>query len=377
MQINEKIWAFWSQEKRPTPCLVFDLDKVNKNYNEIVSEHPHLKVYYAVKANPAPQVLKRLVSLGAFFDAASIEEVRMCVDAGADPQNISFGNTVKSSESIRLAYELGVRLFVFDSEEELIKIAKNAPGSNVFCRLDVDCTGSDWPLQEKFGCSVEEASAFMQKTVDLDVTPLGVSFHVGSQQRDPRAWDRALTDVAELFGDLESKDIVLKMINLGGGLPAAYRKEIDPIPSYISDIYHFLSERLSRFSELEIMIEPGRAIVADAGVIFSQVVLACVRQKTNKRWVYIDIGRYSGLIEACGNAIEYNILTEKDADPHSHAVLAGPTCDSEDVIYRMNYELPVTLEEGDLVVFPNAGAYTTTYATKGFNGFMPMHEYYL
>src|SRR6516165_3871094 len=170
-------------------CLVVDLDVVRDNYAGFAKALPDSRVFYAVKANPAPELLKLLVGLGSCFDTASVAEIEMVLAAGASPERISFGNTIKKERDVARAYALGVRLFAVDCKAEVEKIARAAPGAKVFCRFLVDNQGADWPLSRKFGCDEEMALEVLEQAKRHGLVPHGVSFHVGSQQRDPAMWD--------------------------------------------------------------------------------------------------------------------------------------------------------------------------------------------
>ena len=187
-----KIARFFATERPQTPALVVDLDIIADNYLALRTTLPIAEVFYAVKANPAPEVITRLVSLGSFFDVASPAEIELVMGAGAKPQQISFGNTIKKEVDIAMAYKRGVRLFAFDSESELLKLSRSAPGSQVFCRLLMTCEGADWPLSRKFGCEVDMARDLLIKAKKLGLQPYGVSFHVGSQQTRTDQWAFAL-----------------------------------------------------------------------------------------------------------------------------------------------------------------------------------------
>jgi ornithine decarboxylase len=331
-----------------------------------------------VKANPAAPVLERLVSLGSSFDAASFEEVEACLAAGAAPAKISFGNTVKKATAIRRAHQQGVGLFAFDCAEELQKIAREAPGSRVYCRIMVDNGGADWPLSRKFGTSVEQAAKLMQQAEVLGLDAYGLSFHVGSQQTNTAAFAAAIGKVAMLFTDLQRAGVNLRMVNLGGGFPVRYRDEIPGIDAFSREIMAAMTKHFGNALP-KMLIEPGRFLVADAGVVSSEVVLVSRREPDDPvRWVYLDIGRFGGLAETEGEAIRYRIATTHDGGATGPVTLAGPTCDGADVMYEhSNYRLPTALAAGDRVELMATGAYVSTYASQRFNGFAPLAEHYV
>lgn len=376
--MSEKISRFFAQKRPDTPCLVVDLDVVAGKYRTLEALLPKIGIYYAVKANPAPEVLSQMARLGAGFDAASVQEIAAAIDAGGAPERISYGNTIKKRSEIAAAYDLGIRLFAFDSQAELEKIAEAAPGSRVYCRIWVSESGADWPLTRKFGCSFDMACDLMRQASRLDVEPYGAMFHVGSQQTHPDQWDAAIALVRRLFECLREDGICLKMLNLGGGLPANYRVKIPPIESHTQVIVESLAAHFSDVS-LDLMIEPGRYLVAEAGVIQSEVVLIAKKAEQDEtRWVFLDIGKFGGLAETMDEAIEYALRTSRDGGPVGPVILAGPTCDGVDVLYeKAPYLLPLDLAIGDRIEIFATGAYTTTYSTIGFNGLPPLKAYYI
>jgi len=360
------------------PCLVVDLDVVRENYEAFAKALPDSRVFYAVKANPAPELLTLLVSLGSCFDAASVAEVEMVLAAGATADRISFGNTIKKERDIARAHALGVRLFAVDCEAEVEKIARAAPGAQIFCRFLFGCAGAEWPLSHKFGCDPEMAVEVLDHARRLGLDPCGVSFHVGSQQRRTQAWDEALKSAAAIFRACADRGINLSMVNLGGGFPAKYMREVPPVQAYGRAIFRALRKHFGNRIP-ETIIEPGRGLVGNAGVIEAEVVLVSKKSdKDEKRWVYLDIGRFGGLAETLDESIRYPIRTPRDGDEVGPCVLAGPTCDSADVLYEKRpYELPISLEVGDTVLIEGAGAYTATYASVAFNGFAPLRTHHI
>ena len=376
--MNPKIARFLSQHQPATPCMVMDIDRVEANFRALRDALPLARIYYAVKANPAHQVLERLVGLSSHFDAASVEEVEACLDAGAKPAAISFGNTIKKVSAIRRAHEAGVTMFAFDSREELEKLARHAPGARAYCRILVENEGADWPLSRKFGTTIESARELMLEAGDLGLDPYGLSFHVGSQQTTTRAYEVAIGKVAMLFTDLTEAGVNLRMMNLGGGFPTRYRDEVPEIDRFGNAIMNAMTEHFGNALP-DMVIEPGRFVVADAGVVQAEVVLVSQRDKNDPvRWVYLDIGRFGGLAETEGESIKYRITTPHDGSAMGPVAIAGPTCDGADIMYeKSNYRLPLALTSGDRVELLSTGAYVTTYCSTRFNGFAPLAEYYL
>jgi ornithine decarboxylase len=374
--MTQRIFRFLADEHPDTPCLVVDLDRVEHNYRALAEALPVARIFYAVKANPAPAVLGRLAGLGANFDVASPGEIDLCLAAGVEPSRISYGNTIKKKRDIAYAYQRGIRLFAFDSEAELDKLAEAAPGAAVFCRVLVDCAGADWPLSRKFGCHGDMAVALLTAARRRGLDACGLSFHVGSQQTRLKQWDRAVGAVAKLFGRLRDAGVEPRLVNLGGGFPTTYRTDVPPVADYARAIMNAMTRHFGNDLP-EIIIEPGRSLAGDAGVIETEVVLIARKdEQENRRWVYLDIGKFGGLAETMDESIKYPITTPRDGGTTGPVVLAGPTCDSADILYEKTpYLMPLDLSIGDKVKILSAGAYTSSYASVGFNGFAPLKTY--
>ena len=373
---TQKIIDFIAHNRPATPCLILDLDVVQENYEHLNCALPTAEIFYAVKANPDPQVLKRLSALGSRFDTASVAEIRMAFAAGASADQISFGNTIKKERDIATAFDLGIRLFAVDCLEEVEKVARAAPGSAVFCRILTDGEGAEWPLSRKFGCVPEMAVDVLAHAHNLGLNATGVSFHVGSQQCDLTAWNRAIQEARSIFARMKEQGVRLTLLNMGGGFPTRYLKDVPTSAQYGEAIWSALTEHFGN-DVPHLIIEPGRGMVGNAGVIRSEVVLVSKKaDNDNVRWVYLDIGKFGGLAETMDEAIRYRLRTDKDGDDHSACIVAGPTCDSADVLYEKNtYPLPVTLNCGDEVLIEGTGAYTTTYSAVAFNGFDPLRSH--
>ena len=373
----EKIIKF--SEKKETPFLVVLLDRIQEKFEGFRKNFPQAKIYYAVKASPGREVLTLLRDMGSYFDIASIYELDQVLDLGVSPDRVSFGNTIKKAKHVREAYEKGVRLFASDSEADIRHLAKEAPGSRIFFRLLMDAvtSDSDWPLSRKFGCQPRMLVELVSLAADLGLEPYGVSFHVGSQQREIPAWDAAIAQVKSLFEQLEKQKIHLKAMNMGGGFPADYLIKSNPLSVYAEEINRYLSFHFGE-SIPEIYLEPGRGLTGEAGILVSEVVLISKKSRTDlKRWVYTDVGIFNGLMETIDESIKYPIYTEKDGE-NGDVILAGPTCDSLDIIYEhFKYELPLSLEIGDRIYWISTGAYTASYSAVEFNGFPPLKTYYL
>jgi ornithine decarboxylase len=371
--MTDRIRDYLRANPSDAPRLVVDLDVVERNYEAFAHALPDTRVFYAVKANPAPEILDLLARLGSSFDCASVVEIEQVLATGATADRISFGNTIKKERDIARAHALGVGLFAVDCTAEVEKIARAAPGARVFCRILCDGAGAEWPLSRKFGCAPQMAAEVLEHAHRRGLSAYGVSFHVGSQQGNVEAWDAALATAAALFRDLVERGITLSMVNMGGGFPAKYLRAMPGVPAYGEAIFRSLSRHFGNRLP-ETIIEPGRGMVGDAGLIEAEVVLVSRKAADDDvRWVYLDIGKFHGLAETMDEAIRYPIRTDRDADATSPCVIAGPTCDSVDVLYEKTpYELPVSLAIGDKVLIEACGAYTTTYSSVGFNGFPPL-----
>jgi ornithine decarboxylase len=374
--MTERINRFLVENRPETPCLVVDLDVIAEAYDLLRWYLPLARVYYAVKANPAPQIVAMLERKGANFDVASRGEIELCLNNGIAADRLSFGNTIKKEKDIAFAHQAGLRLFAFDSAPELDKLARAAPGARVFCRILVACDGAEWPLSRKFGCAPDMAVELLRRARDLGLDPYGVSFHVGSQQTDLGQWDGAVGSAAQMFSLLAEADIELRMVNVGGGFPAHYRSDVPAIDGYARAVMAAITRHFGNQLP-EILIEPGRSLVGDAGIIQTEVVL--ISEKgcgDSRRWVYLDVGKFNGLAETMDESIKYRFATPGRSGVSGPVILAGPTCDSADILYeRTEYRLPLGLEVGDKVEILSTGAYTASYASVGFNGFSPIRTY--
>jgi ornithine decarboxylase len=368
-----RIDEFLATVRPPTPCVIIDLDIVRTRFRALQSLFPDVSIYYAVKANPAHEIITALAELNCCFDLASPGEMQRCRGAGVAAVDLSYGNTIKRERDIAAAFAEGIELFAFDSEPELAKLARAAPGARVFCRLLVRNTGAEWPLTHKFGCDQRTAIELLIRARALGLRAAGVSFHVGSQQTDPQQWETPIAHAAAIFHACARQGIALSLLNLGGGLPAQYRSPVPGLERYAETIDTALTTHFGS-ARPQVLLEPGRYMVGDAGVLRSEVLLVAERpHQGGHRWVYLDAGRYNGLAETQGEMIQYRIRTARDGDPIGTVILAGPTCDSTDIIYeRAGYQLPLSLTAGDHLDFLSAGAYTSSYASVEFNGFAPV-----
>ena len=367
-----RVETFIRNTRFDRPTLVIDTEAVARQYAALAAGLGRATIHYAVKANPERAVIETLVGLGSNFDAASRAEIELCLSQGAAPEQISFGNTIKKPADIAFAHQAGIRIFAADAEEELEKIAEHAPGAQVYIRLLVDASEADWPLSRKFGTSRAKALALMDMAVALGLAPVGVSFHVGSQTRRSAMWAPVLDQVAAVWHAARAAGHDLTLLNIGGGFPAFYTEEVEGPTAYAAGVMRQVTERFGDVPH--VMAEPGRGLVAEAGAIAAEVLLVSKKSDNDlHRWVYLDIGRFSGLAETEGEAIRYRFVTDREHEAHGPCILAGPSCDSADVLYEKRpVDLPLGLKSGDRVIIRACGAYTSTYSSVCFNGFPPL-----
>jgi ornithine decarboxylase len=359
------------------PTMVFDLDVLRAKYQALAAGLGDAAIHYAVKANPAPEVVAAIAALGGRFDAASRGEIDLCLALGVPASHIAFGNTIKRAADIAHAHAMGVEQFAADAEEELFKLAQHAPGARVIVRMLIEASQADWPLSRKFGCSRREALRIMDRGRRLGLDMAGISFHAGSQMREPAMWATALDAAAGLWVEAAAAGHALRILNIGGGFPAFYGHPLPETRAYAAEVMRMVRHRFG--TDVQVMAEPGRGLVAEAGVIVAEVVLAARKDPDDLvRWVYLDIGKFSGLAETIDEAIRYQFETRHGETATGPCILAGPSCDSADVLYEKRpVQLPLALEAGDKVRILCTGAYTTSYSSIGFNGFPPLDAVFL
>ena len=376
--MTKKCLNWLNDNIKNSPRLVYDLEDIKRNYFNFLKYFEKVKPYYAVKANPNKNILKLLSKLGSNFDCASIKEIIDCKKLNINSAKLSFGNTIKKSSDIKKAYNLGINLFAFDCDAELEKIAKNAPGTKVYCRIQVPNGGAEWPLSKKFGCTPNLAEKLLIKAKYLALKPIGISFHVGSQQLSINTWKKAIIISSIIFQNMNKKNLKLYFLNIGGGMPSDYKSGKNDIEKYGKNIISLLKDKFKNFLPREIIAEPGRYLVASSGVLECEVILIKKIGLSSIKWIYLDVGRYNGLAETEGEAIKYNI----EAKDYQKAkkikyILAGPSCDGHDVLYKKNYyHLPKDLKIGDKIRIYPAGAYTTAYQTD-FNGIKKIKQIFI
>lgn len=363
-------------ETLPTPHIIIDIEMIRDYYRRMRNLCSYADIYYAVKACPLDEIVCMLHEEGSNFDIASRFELDQVLALGVEPQRLLYGNTIKKAEDIAYFYQKGVRYFASDCEEDVRKIAENAPLSNVYFRILLPHSDSaDWPLSRKFGCSSTMVLDLISLANKLNLNPVGVSFHVGSQQRNLEIWDRALRETKEIF---DKSPVKLGFVNMGGGLPAQYNYPVQDLETYAGTIESYINKYF-KDQKPRFIMEPGRSLVGDSGVLASTVIQTSNKDsRDNVRWVYIDAGKFNGMVETIDESIKYSAYFpgRDENTPAGPVILAGPTCDSMDIMYE-NYkiQMPLDLKAGERVYFLAAGAYTASYASVCFNGFPPIQTY--
>jgi len=358
-----KALQYLDRENIETPFLLVDSEKVREKASLIGRRITNSKLFYAVKANPDIEILRFLSGLDSGFEIASEGELDMLSKIGVKPSRIISSNPVKTLKFLNCAASYGVNHFSFDSREEVEKLAGLLPHCNVYVRLSVPNEGSEWPLSKKFGVELREAASLLSYAKDKGLNPVGITFHVGSQCTNIYNWNIALDKAKALWDIAKKKGLKLRLLNIGGGYPIRYTKNVIDIETIERNVNSLIYERFP--DDVEIHIEPGRAVVGDAGIFVTTVIGKARRD--DEDWVYIDVGVFNGLMESIGG-IKYSYIVEshKQARHRKQWTIAGPSCDSFDVIDK-NVALPEP-QVGKLILILSSGAYTVSYASE-FNGF--------
>ncbi|WP_237546653.1 type III PLP-dependent enzyme [Streptomyces sp. SID161] len=366
--------------------VIYDLTGIEHQYDALLAELPGTDVRFALKACPVDDVLRCLADRGAGFDAASPAEIAQALRTGVSADRVHYGNTVKSDHDIAEAHRLGVRTFATDSVEDVAAIAAHAPGARVFCRLATSGEGALWGLSRKFGCAPADAVRVLATARAAGLVPAGLSVHVGSQQMTGEAWQRALDSLAETLVALDGLGITPDHVNLGGGLPARgyLDRHGDPLDPPLDKMFAVIREGMERLTALTaaplgLVMEPGRHLVADHGAVRAHVYRLTERVQpdgTRARWLYLSAGKFNGLYEM--DQLRHRLVfpghEDEAGEAYVPAVVAGPTCDSDDAYGggRHPARVPRAVASGDPVWILSAGAYATSYTTQGFNGIRPL-----
>lgn len=357
-----------------TPYFLFSKEKILANVEAYKKHFPGAAIHYAMKANSEPEVLAFLAKEDCGFEVASLYELDMLKKIKVSPEKIIYGSAVKPASHIKAFVNYGVDRFAYDSFQELEKIALIAPGARVFARAVVNDAGSVFKFSEKFGTEFANIAPLLHRAKELGLKPYGISFHVGSQASDGMAWSHALQSVSDVMKELQSMDITIDIVNIGGGFPCTYA--LNSVVPQVSDIAKTVQEAWKKLPyQPGMILEPGRGIIADTGILVATIIGKVQRKEST--WLFLDAGCYNALFEtmAYQGSTRYQVTSMRTSDGAGETIfaLAGPTGDSEDVITREAL-LPNDIAVGDKLVFYKVGAYSLVNASP-FNGF-PRPEVY-
>src|SRR3989338_5515790 len=353
-------------KKHTSPIMLIRRSILEKQYRHFRAHLPKVAPYYAIKANPHPDVIKAFLRLGSNFDVASAAEMNLVLSLGGAPQRIIFANTIKSIEDIQSAYKRRVMLMTVDNEPELYKIAKHAPGARVLVRIKVDNIGSIVELSLKFGADPEHAVFLLRKAKALGLHPEGISFHVGSQCANVENYLHALEIASGIFKEAKEGGLMLNTLDIGGGFPIRHMDD-DRHPIFETMAGKIRVEMARLFDKkTKFIAEPGRFFVGPAGFLITQVIGRTFRN--NKNYYYLNDGLYADFSGIVFDHCKYELKTLRRGQKFLSTV-AGPTCDSFDTI-SLSEELP-ELDVGSVVYAKNIGAYSSASAVPAFNGFTP------
>src|SRR5256714_14432627 len=353
-----------ASQKYQRPFLIVDTAIVRGKVRRFRAAMRRVRPHYAVKANPDRRVLKVLIQEGCGFEIASTAELDLLMALGVPAAEVFYSNPVKSRESIAYAASKGVEWFVIDSLDELRRVFEVKHDAKQYLRIAAPNIGSDWPLSGKFGAGAADAREIVTVAAKLGADLAGITFHVGSQCRNPENCRVALEKARTLFDAMTKAGLKPRLLNIGGGYPV---RHVKPIPA-IEVIGEVVNEGLKAFPEdVQVIAEPGRYLVSDAGYFVCRVLGPATA--AGKRWMHWDAGLFGGVIES-SEGLRYRISTERSG-PDIPRTVGGPTCAPVDIVMRHE---PHTsdMQEGDFIYIRNAAAYTTAYASH-FNGF-PLPE---
>jgi len=350
--------------KHGSPLLVLSLKKIKENFFSLKQALPQVKFFYAIKANPHEPILRTLKRNGACFEISSFGELLKIKKINYPAFRALHTNPIKKPEDIIACRRAGVNWFIFDNSEEIKKLSQFAPRVNVFLRLSFPNKDCQVDLSHKFGATVGEALKLITQAVKAGLRVRGLHFHVGSEMYSTKNLVKALKASRRIFDKAAHQDIAyFDILDIGGGYPIPYLYPVPSIKKFCTPIRYWLDKL---FPNTEIWAEPGRFIAGTAMTLITQVVGKSIRR--NIPWYYLDDGVYNSFSGRVFDHCDYQYLTEYDGEKRSLSVLAGPTCDSFDII-KSKILLP-NLKIGDIILVPSMGAYTNVSATN-YNGFSP------
>jgi ornithine decarboxylase len=348
-------------EKYGSPLLVLSLKQIEANYMCLKTYMPRARVFYAIKANPHPEILKTMIKLGSSFDVASDGEIRTLHDMGVEGERLIYANPVKTTGGLQACRECGVSKMTFDSASEIEKIRAICPDATVLLRLRIDNSSAHVDLNKKFGAAREHALDLMLKAKEAGLDMAGIAFHVGSQTVSADPYLHGLDIARELFEEAAAAGLKLRILDIGGGFPIPEPKVRFNLPEMLKQINARLDED---FPGIDVWAEPGRYICGTAVNLITSVI--GVNERGGQPWYFLDEGLYGTFSGVIFDQWDFKLISFKEGEERVAATFAGPSCDSLDIMFRGKMTVP--LEVGDLLLVPSCGAYTSASATT-FNGF--------
>ncbi|MFH1287217.1 MAG: type III PLP-dependent enzyme [bacterium] len=349
-------------KKFGSPVLLLSKNQVKENYRTLKKYLPSVDFYYAVKSNPNVELLKAVKEIDGFFDLASAGEIKILKKLGVPASKCIYTHPIKKKEDIKYALDYGVKLFIIDNEYEIAKLKKFKKDLDVLVRISISNPDCPVDLSLKFGAEPKDALDLIKKAHNEGISVKGISFHVGSQNMNAYKYVEALEYCKDIFKLAALEGIDFEILDIGGGFPVSYTKNVMPVDYSCNIIKSYLEKNFQNF---RFIAEPGRFISAASMTLVVSVVGKSKRNGVC--WYYIDDGLYSTFSGKVFDACDYKILCEKSGEP-TPCVIAGPTCDSFDIVYK-NILLP-ELDIGDILIFPNMGSYASANATN-FNCIEP------
>lgn len=343
-----------------TPLLVLSLEQIEKNYRLLRTHLPRVKVFYAIKANPHRRILELMRDLGSNFDVASDGEIMELSSLSVDGSRMIYANPMKTVNGLRACRNAGVGKMTFDSAGEIDKMARECPDATVLLRIRIDNSSAHVDLNKKFGAAREQALELLLKARDAGLDAAGIAFHVGSQTTSADPYLYALDIAREIFEEAAAAGMQLRIMDIGGGFPI-------PEPKVRFNLQEMLNQINARLDEdfpgVEIWAEPGRFICGTAVNLITSVI--GVTERGGQPWYFLDEGLYGTFSGVLFDQWDFKLISFKEGEQVA-ATFAGPSCDSLDIMFRG--KMTVRQEEGDLILVPICGAYTSASATT-FNGF--------
>ncbi|HRZ86896.1 MAG TPA: type III PLP-dependent enzyme [bacterium] len=361
---GHKAWMSELVKKHGTPLFVIDKSKLQGQVERFRKALPRVTPFFAVKANPCTDIVRTFADMGIGFDVASRNEIESVFSCGVTPDRMVFANTTKRPADLKYAVGKDVTLMTFDSEYELHKLAKHAPGARVLVRIKVPNVGSTVELSIKFGVDPGDAIPLLIKAYKLGLKPVGLSFHVGSQCTKVENYVEAFEMASIIMKDARLKQLPFEILDIGGGFPITHFDHEDDLFDTMAPVIGKELDRLFDDS-IRIIAEPGRFLAGPAGMLIMRVVGKSIRM--NKHWYYLDDGVYGCLSGIIYDHCKYQYKVLKKGQTQI-STIAGPTCDSLDVI-SYTEDMP-EMDVGDIVYVENIGAYSYATATN-FNSIPP------